>query len=593
MSGLTYLALLRRSGRATSDKVAHAIERAQAERGFSLLHDSPTLTVLAPAATPHVLVPGGGGIILGHVFESASSIFVQPGTQSGLDEPPANFVENFWGGYLALRTCRGAAEVLRDPSGAVPCYHLAVDDVHILTTEPALLVDLGLIAAEIDWAVLRQAIVYRDLRPARTALVGINEIQPGIAARVLPPGLTAECAWLPWTFTERAREIDDPDAATEAVRQAVTIAVSAWGRCFRQPLVEISGGLDSAIVAAVLAAADRPPAGITFRGVTGDTDETPYARAIAEHLGVDLVTLAPDIAAIDIHHSAARALARPSARSFAQALDGPERRFAERLGADAYFSGGGGDNVFSFLRSLAPVFDRIRRHGLGRGALATMIDIADLAETSVWEVAYRTARRAARRRPAPSWPVEARFLSPDAVTDLPLPTGHPWLPAPDKALPGKRAQVMALIRVQNHLDGHGRQAHAPIIFPLLSQPVMEACLAIPSWLWCAGGRNRAVARTAFAPLLPASVTARQNKGAFDSLCVQAMIANRKALRDLLLQGLLAREGLLDLPSIARALEAPVPDGLDVMQLLMLADVEAWARGWEGRSSATPTASPPF
>jgi len=582
VSGPAYLALLRRASRAVTPKVARALERAQAERGLVPLHDSPTLTVLAPAKTPHVLMSDGGGVILGHLFDRARGAPIETHARVALDQPPADFVALHWGGYLALRTRNGAAEVLRDPSGALPCYHLGVDDVHILAAEPALLVDLGLVRAEIDWTIVRQAIVYQDLRPARTALRGIDEIQPGVAARVLPPGLMTECAWSPWPFTERGREIADPAAAIRAVRQEVTTAISTWGRCFRQPLVEISGGLDSAIVAAVLAMADLPPAGVTFRGVTGDTDETPYARAIAAHLGIDLAILDPDIAAIEIARSESRALARPNARSFAQALDRPERALAEQIGADAYFSGGGGDNVFSFLRSLAPVLDRLRRHGLGSGAFETMDDMAELGETSFWHVAFRTARRVLRHRPSPLWPVDVRFLSPSGMAHLPWPSGHPWLPAPDKALPGKRAQVMSLIRVQNHLDGHGRQAHAPIVFPLLSQPVMEACLAIPSWLWCAGGRNRAIARAAFAPLLPASVTARQNKGAFDSLCVQAMSANRAKLHDLLLHGSLEREGLLDCSAIEQAIKAPVPDGIDVMRLLMLADVEAWARAWETR-----------
>ncbi|WP_426265235.1 asparagine synthase-related protein [Sphingomonas sp. PWP1-2] len=593
MSGIRYLAMLRRTGRAASDRVAGAIERAQSEHGLIPLYESPTLTVLAPATLPHVVVPDGSGIILGHLFERDGGTNCLAGATSGLDQPPVKFVELYWGGYLALRTRHAAAEALRDPSGSVPCYHLELDDVHLLAAEPSLLVDLGLVAAEIDWTIVSQALVYRDLRPARTALRGIDEVQPGVAMRILPPGPTIECAWSPWTFTARDREMSDPQEAIEAVRQAATKSVLSWASCFRRPLVEISGGLDSAIVAAVLSQGNARPRGITFRAVAGDMDETPYARAIADHLGIDLATVDPDITAIDLERSASNGLARANARSFAQALDRPERRHAEEVGADAYFSGGGGDNVFSYQRSLAPIFDRLRRQGLGRGVLETIGDMADLGETSPLNVAFRTARRALRRRPVQAWATSYQFLARTAVADLPWPAGHPWLPVPNGTLPGKRAHVMALIRVQNHLDGHGRQAHAPIIFPLLSQPLMETCLAIPSWLWCAGGRNRAVARAAFEPLLPPIAVGRQSKGAFDSLCTQAAIANKVQLRDLLLDGALAREGLLDLPAIRLALEAAVPAGLDTLRLLALADVAAWVHGWEARSNADrPAAARP-
>jgi asparagine synthase (glutamine-hydrolysing) len=585
MSGLSYLALLRRNGRPLSARVANALERAQQERGLALLFDSPTLTVLAPPATPHVVMRDNTGIVLGWLFGRADGAPIDTSSAPRLDQAPEIFVENVWGGYLALRTRHAAAEVLRDPSGALPCYHVAIDDVHLLGAEPRLLVDLGLVDTEIDWTIVRQALIFRDLRPARTALRGVAEIQPGVATRVLPPGLVTECVWSPWTFTTREREIADPDVAVDAVRKAVSLAVGGWSGRFQHPLVEISGGLDSAIVAAVVASTSPRRSAVTFRAVAGDTDETPYARAIAEHLAIELNTLDPDIASIDMAHSASRDLARPNARSFAQAIDCPERRLAEELGADAYFSGGGGDNIFSYLRSLAPVIDRIRRQGPGRGMLDTMMDIAELGETNLWTVMARTARRLLRRGPSPFWMSDETFLSPEAVADLPWPAGHPWLPVPTDVLPGKRAQVTSLIRVQNHLDCHDRRAHAPIVFPLLSQPVMETCLAIPSWLWCAGGRNRAVARAAFAPMLPASVVARQSKGAFDSLCVRAFRAHGTTVRDQLLAGCLAREGLLDRPAIERALDAPLPDGREVMRLLMLADVEAWVRGWIERPSS--------
>jgi asparagine synthase (glutamine-hydrolysing) len=163
------------------------------------------------------------------------------------------------------------------------------------------------------------------------------------------------------------------------------------------------------------------------------------------------------------------------------------------------------------------------------------------------------------------------------------------MPVPADILPGKRAHVLSLIRVQNHLDAHGRQAFAPLVFPLLSQPVMEACLRVPSWLWCAGGRNRAVARSAFAGDLPEPVVARQSKGAFDNLCTQILSQQRDTMREMLTRGVLAREGLLDVTAVSALLAVPVPDGLGVIRLLMLADVEAWARCWLDR--AKPAAPP--
>jgi asparagine synthase (glutamine-hydrolysing) len=106
---------------------------------------------------------------------------------------------------------------------------------------------------------------------------------------------------------------------------------------------------------------------------------------------------------------------------------------------------------------------------------------------------------------------------------------------------------------------------------------MEACLGIPSWLWCSGGINRAVARAAFAHALPAPVLARRGKGAFDSLAAQLLHANRSKIRDLLMDGYLTAHGILDKTGVLRALETSDP-GLTV-RLWQLVDTEAWARSW--------------
>ena len=586
-----YIAFLRRPRRAASGRIERAVEGFAHSPYLATLYDSPTITVFGAPDAPHLLLPGRQGIVVGHLFERETCQAVDDSGKPGLDQPAADFVRNYWGGYLALRSHRDAAEILRDPSGAVPCYHAEIDDWHVVTSSPSLLVDSGLVKVDIDWTIIAQALVFRDLRPARTALRGIAEIQPGLRARVFPPGLQTECVWSPWMFTAGTEEIHDSDEATALVSQAVRGCIGAWGGRFDNPLVEISGGLDSAIVAAGLARIGRPLRAVTFKAVVGDPDETPYAAAVADHLGAVITTLLPDPGDVDLARSEAADLARPNARSFAQALDCPERAIARALRADAFFSGGGGDNVFCYLRSVAPVIDRWRRQGVGRGLFTTANDMAILTETSPWEAWYRTVRRLLRRSATPDWVADTTLLAAAATNALPLPAGHPWMPVPAGTLPGKRAHVLSLIRVQNHLDAHERQDIAPIVFPLLSQPVMEACLRVPSWLWCAGGRNRAIARAAFAGDLPESVVARQSKGAFDNLCTQILSRRRDTMREMLTGGMLARQGLLDVEAVSALLAESVPDGLSVTRLLMLADVEAWTRCWLERPRTQAAASP--
>jgi asparagine synthase (glutamine-hydrolysing) len=586
-----FVALVMDRDRPRSDRIDHFVEVSCRSHGLVPLVQRERLLVLGAPEAPHIVIADGAGLVWGHLFDRHGGERRQTlaGT-TDLGGGAKEFLRRYWGGYAALCATADGMTVLRDPSGVVPCYHAQVDGVQILTSRPQLLVEAGLMRAEIDWTIVVQGLAYRDLRPTRTALRGISELQPGMAARLTPGRIDTNCAWSPWQFTGPESELADRTAAIGAVGETARMCIAAWGRAFQRPIAEISGGLDSAIVAAGLKLAGCMPACLTFEPAQGDPDETPYARAIADHLGVPLEAVPLRITDIDLMRSQAYQLPRPSARNFAQALDRPNRELAAKIGADAFFSGGGGDNVFCHIQSTAPVIDRFRRQGLGRGLFETIDHVAQLAHCSSWNVARVAARRMIRGAGAERWPSNTRYLSPQALDRLPFPDGHPWVDAPPDALPGKRDHVTALIAIQNHLDGLERIGVAPIISPLLSQPLMEVCLAIPSWLWCDGGNNRAMARAAFRDVLPASVIARRSKGAFDAFAGQLLDANRALLREMLLDGLLARERLVDIDAIERDLGPTLPASDAIVRLLSLADVEAWSRTWQGDVSFGAPAS---
>src|SRR3546814_11427576 len=91
---------------------------------------------------------------------------------------------------------------------------------------------------------------------------------------------------------------------------------------------------------------------------------------------------------------------------------------------------------------------------------------------------------------------------------LPTPERHPWLDAPPNAFIGDQERIGALVGTQGYFDGIARNRHWPMRFHLLSQLVVETCMRVPAWMWIRTGRNRAIARDAFADLLPADILHR-------------------------------------------------------------------------------------
>jgi asparagine synthase (glutamine-hydrolysing) len=208
---------------------------------------------------------------------------------------------------------------------------------------------------------------------------------------------------------------------------------------------------------------------------------------------------------------------------------------------------------------------------------ATARDIAVMNHSTCWQALSRIVRRLYRGRsgkPA----ADTSFLSPlHQLAHREAEQLHGPIP------PAKADHVRGVLAIHNYLEGHARARFAPILSPLLSQPVVECCLSIPTWQWCEQGRNRAVARQAFARHLPRLVIERRSKGGFDGFTGRLFEANRPLIREMLAEGQLARQGLLDREAVVRAVQEPAPRAETITRLLTFVDVESWAASWSSRT----------
>lgn len=572
MNRSAYLAIAGHAG-PPPERLRPLLDRLHQDNRARLV-DVPGLLVFGDPIASHLILPNAGGLIWGHLFDGLTNSRVLSSRNPGLDADGTTFVSRLWGGYLAIRCREAGVEILRDPSGTVSCYHAALDGVHILTSRPALLFEAGLLTRSIDWTILAQTLVYRDLRPARTALRGISEVLPGTCLTIRGGTAQSSCLWSPWDFARPDQQITDMAIARERLGDTIDATLAAWSGCFSRPLLEISGGLDSSIVATGFGG--HPGARcLTFGPAPGDSDERPWAREIAKHLGLPLTELRADEARIDIKRSDASDLPRPCARVLSQALDRPIQAHAQTHRTDAFLGGGGGDSMFCLLHSALPVVDRYRHEGLSAGLFHTAADIAQITRTDVWSVLRAAVPRAFRRASPMPRPSTNPFVSEDARNGLPWPEGNPWLAAPSGIAPGKRRHVWSILAIYNHLEGYGREAIAPCLAPLMSQPIFETCMAIPSWLWCHGGNNRAVARGAFRQTLPSAIIDRRTKVSFNGIVQRVLDTHKGSVRETILDGALAREGIIDRDAVDRFLGLPLASGTVLPEVMALVDLEAW------------------
>jgi len=119
------------------------------------------------------------------------------------------------------------------------------------------------------------------------------------------------------------------------------------------------------------------------------------------------------------------------------------------------------------------------------------------------------------------------------------------------------------------------------VFPLLSQPLVELCMRIPSYVHFDQGRDRGLARRAFTNDVPTQLLERTWKDRVQGFPEEILRANIADLRPMLLDGILAKRGYLDRPILESTLSGNAFEvAASVGEILDHVMVEAWLQSWK-------------
>ncbi len=554
--------------------------------GAPVIFAHRNLTLFQEGKLPAPVFIGTYGCVFGYLFDRQAADarvlrFDPDEVERIISSNGQHLLTRYWGAYVAIwqEPTREALTCLRDPSGMIPCYLIRRSDCVFFASDAGAFRNLTP-RPRPDWAGLRRFLYAHELKSRQTALQDVAEVLPGERIRCDETQSKAEMAWTPWHFTRRHINAA-PEALADAVAAEVDRVVKAWRSAVRRPVLSLSGGLDSSVLAASLARTGLGWSALNMAYADAGSDERDYAGEVAAAFEVPLFRATHCLS--DVNSAVAKSghLPRPLGHAFGQSQSKTRQAYLDAEGADALFVGEGGDNVFAYMQSATPVVDRYLIEG-PRGAWQTVLDISDMTRTSVWTVMRLAAARWQRHDPRYVWTGDASLLSPATEASLAtLPLSHPWLEAPPGALPGEATHISMLLRIQGTLDA-GPARHRPtIIAPLLSQPLLELCLGIPSWRWCQGGINRSLVRRGFAGRLPQRVLWRVSKGGANVFCMDVIERDRATLCAHLCDGRLAHAGLLDVRRIKVVLtsKAPIPSPLH-LRISQLAEAEAWVRHWE-------------
>jgi asparagine synthase (glutamine-hydrolysing) len=483
--------------------------------------------------------------------------------------------------------------VIRDCSGKIPCYRTRVFEIDIVFSDINDLALLDAVDFAINWEYIAAFMASSQIQVRQTAIKDITEVLAGDRVTFSRAAPDQHSVWDPRQVC-REDVIDDYGNAASNLLRTTKECIGAWASVHDSILHSLSGGFDSAVVLGCLRCAPVQPA-ILCMNRYGDNpaeDERSYARLAAARSRVRLVEHPWEIGnrVFDARLFAMPRAAKPHIGSLFSQFEAEFLNDLSRtVGFESIWTGQGGDHLFCAMRTTLGVADFFQRFGIRRGLWEVIADASRLTGDSVWHILQTTRRRRGIEELfASALAAEQRLVNREAMPNKPLEyIRHPWTRETEDLPVGKSFQISFLSELLNrHRPMPGLQ-YEDEHHPLLSQPIIELCLRIPVYLLLKGGRTRGLAREAFRDVLPKEIAERPGKGRTTSYVLNVFRRSQKFIRELILNGELARHKLLDRHAVESLIGHPRPlRPEELFPLMSCIAAEVFVQTWSERAATS-------
>jgi asparagine synthase (glutamine-hydrolysing) len=498
---------------------------------------------------------------------------------------------------------RGALLLARDALGVKPLYYCAEAGRFVFASEIKALLPLIGAPGSLDAVALHRYLSFLWCPGDATPAQDIKKLSPGELMWVRDGGIEEKTVWyrLP-AFRPVASGMTEA-AAVRGTEQHLRQAVH------RQMVADVpvgaflSGGLDSSSVVAFAREVNPNIRCFTIESVggaeAGTADDLPYARRVAEHLGVSLEVVRVDAAA---------RMARDMEGMVAQ-LDEPLAdpaplnvlyisRLAREHGMKVLLSGAGGDDLFTGYRRHRALMAERYWDWLPRPVRRGLADLsAGLDQRWAWGRRLRKAFDGAamegdarlvnyfvwsrRDDLLPLYTPEFRAAVGEAEAGAPMLDFLADLPSGLTPLERMLALEQRFFLTDHNLtytDKMSMAAGVEVRVPFLDLDLVEFAQRIPIRFKQRGSEGKWVLKKAMEPYLPHEVIYRPKSGFGAPLRRWMRFELREWLGDVLGETSLRRRGLFDPAAVQRLIAANDGGRVDASYtLLSLLCIELWCR----------------
>jgi asparagine synthase (glutamine-hydrolysing) len=519
----------------------------------------------------------------------------------------SSLIKSHWGCYVAIThdEVKVRTAVVRGPMSDLACLYTAYKGVHVLFSRMEDCIGLRLLPLSINWDYIVAHSVYVDVRGRETGIREVVALEGGERLTLSSEKSVREFLWNPCEISKIDR-IEDPTIAAAGIRSTAKYCINSWASVHGNSLLRLSGGLDSSILLSALRAAPSDPQVTCINtyseGERGD--ERSFARLAARASKAEVLERERD-PHLDLRVIEGLARTADPMRDYNGCENHKkDMRLAGDKGATAIFEGSVGDQIFDNHVGGWAVSEYIWAHGLRPGSLRIAREVALCWGLSIPRLLRDGIFNGLLNPPSGPWTYflagKLNMYGNASGANASEPHGrlvpvdvqenarhnlqrflHPWLWNVDGTPPGK-LWVIATMTAEMRYNSVFSDVSDPavLVAPFGSQPLVELCLRIASYLSMQHGYCRAVARRAFSQDLPPEILWRSSKGTCNSWIQQLLKYNMQFVKEFLLDGKLVKERILDRPSVEHTLSISSSGSrrreLDIMRHLY---TEAWLRRW--------------
>lgn len=501
-----------------------------------------------------------------------------------------HFTENYWGDYFLFFFNREdySFYAYKSPFGKSKCYRSVLNGINLLFTniEDYIKFNDKTIKLKNRYLIGLLRGINADL--GETGLEGVEELVGGQLVILKEIDVSLEWIWKADRIYRQNKILNQSDAA-QALREQIISSVAASVQPYSGIMIWLSGGLDSSIIAGTLNEIPDKKKIVCVNNhyFGGAGDERHFANKVAEKLGHKLIVRSPSL---ENYRFDLLDLVKPSPtiQNYHYCINDLvadiELSRSEKL--DVLLSGLAGDIVLHSFRSEAIARDYINDHGFSLKFFKICYNLAIRQKATIYDVIARSLSKPVENDTYSTPEVNNNSfnaLYSHQINNLQNSSELNFYPRyVDSILPeGKTEQFRELFVDTGLYPPVDMPGVIPSLAPLHTQPVIETCLSIPSYILTDYGRNRGLARQAFRKHLPDDVYRRQAKGETSIFVSEFCIRHRTFLMDYLLHGALSESGLLNRTELEKVLASPENYDLSVRrEIYNIFNIEVWLKTWK-------------